>query len=325
MPRLTDEQIAQAREVGLLAYLSACEPYELKRTGPNEYRTVTHGSLVITPDYWFWNKDNIGSPSALDYLTEVKNMPFVDAVHALLGAGLITANLSLPITQRVRAAPEKEDFKLPAPQRYGSAMVSYLQERGIHPKIISRCIEAQILFEGRYKGSPVCVFVGKDESGTPRFACVRGTNGDVKKDAPGSDKRYSFHLPAKEQGSRHLAVFEAPIDTLSHATLHMACGWKWNGYRLSLGGTSPIALIAFLERNPQITRVMLYLDNDPAGLINARRIKARLNADKRFSHIRVSVNPPRRGKDYNEQLQNTIHHIKEQKQLARNYQSAALL
>ena len=43
----------------------------------------------------------------------------------------------------------------------------------------------------------------------------------------------------------------------SHATLQELEGWKWNGYRLSLGGTSHVALTAFLERHPEIKRVKM--------------------------------------------------------------------
>ena len=39
----------------------------------------------------------------------------------------------------------------------------------------------------------------------------------------------------------------------------------------------------FLERHPEITRVALYLDNDLAGRVNARKIKALLKSDQRFS------------------------------------------
>lgn len=45
---------------------------------------------------------------------------------------------------------------------------------------------------------------------------------------------------------------------------------KRDGCRLSLGGTSPVALTAFLDRHPEIRRVNLYMDNDFAGLKNAR-------------------------------------------------------
>ena len=54
--------------------------------------------------------------------------------------------------------------------------------------------------------------------------------------------------------------------------------------------------------HPEIRRVILYMDHDLAGFVNARKIKTMLHEDKRFRHIRVSVNPPRMGKDYNEKL-----------------------
>lgn len=53
-------------------------------------------------------------------------------------------------------------------------------------------------------------------------------------------------------------------------------------------------------------RVTLYMDNDLGGLTNARKIKAMLHEDQRFKHIRVSVNPPRVGKDYNESCREQI-------------------
>jgi|GEM_PF-6921804 len=37
-------------------------------------------------------------------------------------------------------------------------------------------------------------------------------------------------------------------------------------------GTSPVALTIFLERNPRITRLVLHLDNDRAGLLAARNV-----------------------------------------------------
>ena len=179
-----------------------------------------------------------------------------------------------------------------------------------------------LFYESRYNNEAVCVFVGRDDTGTGRFACVRGIAGDLKKDISGSDKRFSFCYPPDQPGSRHLAVFEAPIDALSHATLQKLEGWQWNGYRLSLGGTSPVALVAFLERHPEITRVALYLDNDLAGRVNARKIKTLLKSDQRFSKIRVSVNPPRSGKDYNEKLQRTLQAIREEKHASRQKQAA---
>ena len=48
MPWISEEQINAAKEVDLLSYLQAREPWELKKGGSNEYRTATNGSLVIS-------------------------------------------------------------------------------------------------------------------------------------------------------------------------------------------------------------------------------------------------------------------------------------
>jgi hypothetical protein len=146
------------------------------------------------------------------------------------------------------------------------------------------------------------VFVGRDDSGEARFATVRGITDDIKRDVAGSDKRYSFHLSAQKQDSSLLSVFESPIDALSHLTLGEIAGWEQGGWRLSLAGTSHIAVMAFLERHRQIRRVILHMDGDAAGIAGALRIRSRIEGDSRFSHVKVSMNPARGGKDYNEIL-----------------------
>jgi len=198
------------------------------------------------------------------------------------------------------------------PTRFAPHALSYLQGRGVSAKAIERCLNDGTIYESRDKGKSVCVFVGTDESGIARFAHMRGIYEKYHRDADGSDKRFSFRIPAQNPDSRHLAVFESPIDALSHATFQQRDGWQWDGHRLSLGGTSSVALIAFLERNPQITRVTLHLDSDAAGLTAARRIKVQLAVDDRFKHIRVSINPPRGAKDYNDALLQAIRLEREQ-------------
>ena len=236
------------------------------------------------------------------------------------------------LMRKLDAMPEKDclaliqdirkTFSLPWARRCATSAVSYLQRRGISPDVISRCFRDGLFYEARHHGEPVCVFVGKDEAGKAKFACMRSIAGSLRKDVYGSDKEYSFCYPPRNPDSRHVAVFEAPIDALSHATLQELKGWKWDGYRLSLGGTSHVALTAFLKRHPEIRRVSLYMDNDLGGLKNARRIKAMLHEDQRFRHIRVGVNPPRTGKDYNEMLLHVIGQMKDQQRQCRQKQAA---
>lgn len=304
MAGVSKELIEQARNADLFAYLQSYEPTILKRDGPN-YRHKEHDSLVYVTGkkYWYWNSRG-RSLNALDYLIEIRGYGLVDAVNRLTGGEMQTTQPSQKpkIQSRPHREPERKPFSLPWAKRCASFMVSYLQQRGISSEVVSRCFKRGLLYEANYKGEAVCVFVGKDDAGKARFACMRSIGGNLKKDVGGSDKRYSFCYPPQNPGSRQLAVFEAPIDALSHATLQELEGWKWDGYRLSLGGTSPVALVSFLERHPEISRITLYMDNDLAGLVNARKIKALLKSDNRFKHIPVGVNPPRIGKDYNEKL-----------------------
>ena len=323
MPKLSQEQIDQAREVDLLAYLLSNESGVLKQEGAN-YRHNEHDSLVYvaSKNYWYWNSRG-RKINAVDYLMEIRGYSFVEAVERLTGCGTPAVSHYTASGSREQRKPvEKKPFRLPRGKRCATFAVSYLQRRGVHSDIIRRCMQLGLFYESRYNNEAVCVFVGRDDTGTGRFACVRGIAGNLKKDISGSDKRFSFCYPPEQPGSRHLAVFEAPIDALSHATLQKLEGWQWNGYRLSLGGTSHVALVAFLERHPEITRVALYLDNDLAGRVNARKIKALLKSDQRFSKIRVSVNPPRSGKDYNEKLQRTLQTIREEKHASRQKQAA---
>lgn len=83
MPGVTKQQIAKAKEWDLLSYLMVHEPEELKKSGPEEYRTKTHDSLVISNGKWHWFSRNIGGRSALDYLIKVRGEDFITAVNHL--------------------------------------------------------------------------------------------------------------------------------------------------------------------------------------------------------------------------------------------------
>jgi hypothetical protein len=184
MPWVTDEQIARAREVDLLSYLQASEPQELRRSGPGEYRTVSHGSLVISNGRWMWNRGGFGGRSAVDYLIRVRGMRFNEAVETVLGARV--APFPLP-GEAQKPRDKKYTFYPPKPSRYANNVTAYLQRRGISPRVIGRAIQLGILYESRYynpqskyNNAPVCVFAGRDGSGNIVFAALRGTDTDLK-------------------------------------------------------------------------------------------------------------------------------------------------
>ncbi len=212
MPGVTKEQIQAAREADLFAYLQFHEPGVLKRDGPN-YRHKEHDSLVYVTGkrYWYWNSRG-RSINALDYLIQIRGYGLVDAVHTLVGGEIqqTPAYRSTAAAGRVHKEPEKKAFSLPWARRCATSAVSYLQRRGISPDVISRCFRDGLFYEARHHGEPVCVFVGKDEAGKAKFACMRSIAGSLRKDVYGSDKEYSFCYPPRNPDSRHVAVFPAP-------------------------------------------------------------------------------------------------------------------
>jgi len=320
MPGVSAEQVRLAREVDLLSYLQKNEPQELQPPKNGEYRTVSHGSLVISKGKWIWNRGGIGGRTAPDYLIKVRGMDFVSAVETVLGSRAAPVSFSLP-GENQKPPTEKWTFYPPKPLRYPSRAVAYLQRRGISPEVINRAIQAGILYESNYynptsayHNAAVCVFAGKDESGRIVFAALRGIDTDLKMDKAGSDKRYNFTLPAIYPGSRELAVFEAPVDLLSHATLALRGDLEFEGHRLSLGGTSDVALMAYLERNVNIGYISLCLDNDDAGWEAAAKIYKNLGSDARYSDIAVTIDWPEEAKDYNDTLLRVINMEREHKQ-----------
>ena len=295
---MTKEQIEAAKKWDLLTYLQTYNPQELKRSGPREYCTRTHDSLKISNGKWCWNSRGVGGRTALDYLIKVRGLGFVEAVETLCGN-------RAPLPQERPAPKPPKPFTLPAASRFPTAMLSYLQGRGIHPELLQACIQAGTLYESRNYQN--CVFVGKDPTGRARFACLRGTRDGFKLDVAGSDKRFNFSLLASEPQCPRLAVAESPIDALSLATLVKRFGGDWrDSHYLSLGGTAPRAMIQFLYDHPHITHLSLCLDNDKAGMEGMERLDLAVREDRELAQ-RVKLiyhNPPPKefGKDYNEFL-----------------------
>ena len=225
-------------------------------------------------------------------------MDFVGAVEALCGYRVP------PPSERPKPKPPKP-FALPAASRCATAMVSYLQGRGIDPDIMGACFKAGTLYESRRYHN--CVFVGRDPTGRARFACLRGTRDNFRIDVEGSDKRYNFSLPAADPKCPRLAVAESPIDALSLATLVKLSGGDWqSSHYISLGGTAPRAMLQFLHDHPEITQVSLCLDNDKAGMLGMERLEQAIRENPELSQrvtlIYHNPSPVEHGKDYNEFL-----------------------
>lgn len=305
MGYVTPEQIAQAREMDLLTYLQTFEPQELVKFSGNTYCTREHDSLKISNGKWCWHSRGFGGTTALDYLVKVKEMPFVQAVETITGCIAVQ-----PQTRRKPAEKQEEKPKvllLPKVSRCATNAVNYLHSRGIDYDLIHYCITTGRLFES-YPHHSV-VFVGMDRDGKARYGNIRGIGNDFVGDANGSDKRFSFSIPA--ENSHTLCLFESAIDLLSFATLLKIHGRRWNADHLvSLAGvykpreniresTVPLALQQYLTDYPEIREVHLCLDNDYGGRMAGLALKTLL--PEKYGVTVIERYPPR-GKDYNDYL-----------------------
>lgn len=294
--------IEQARQMDLLSYLQRYEPGNLRRVAGNVYCTREHDSLKISNGKWYWWSRGFGGVSALDYLIKVKEYDFVEAVQTITGQ----CGDWIPPPP----APKKDEPKLlllPPKNKNCDKVTEYLFGRGIDYQLIQDCIADGTIFESaNYHNA---VFIGKDESGTPKYAACRSTMGSsFKRDASGSDKRYSFRLLTDKPVSK-VHLFESAVDLLSYAT-YLKCEGK--DYRqenlLSLSGVYqpkkeiqdskiPIALTTFLGANPHIKTIVLHLDNDKTGRLCTQTLKVLLQKD-----YEIVDKPPPVGKDVNDFL-----------------------
>ena len=303
MPYVKREQIERAKQMDLLTYLQTYEPHELVRFSGNVYTTRTHDSLKISNGKWCWWSRDIGGRSALDYLIKVRGMTLPEAVIQIDGQTAIMP----PVTSKAQISVESKKLLLPERNENNARVIAYLTGRGIHSTLIDYCIRTGRLYESIKNNN--AVFIGFDIHGNPKYAMLRGTSTmRYMGEANGSDKHYSFSIPAKNECCK-LHLFESAIDLLSYATMELLSGreWRQESY-LSLAGiykprqnieesTPPAALLQFLNDFPQIDSIALYLDNDTTGRLAAKTIQSVLSPT-----CTVADEPPKCGKDVNDYL-----------------------
>ena len=303
MPYVTPEQIKRAKQMDLLTYLQHYEPQELVHFSGNVYTTRSHDSLKISNGKWCWWSRGIGGRSALDYLIKVRGMTLPEAVMQIDGQ----AAPMPPVLSRTQKPAEPKKLLLPEKHKNNDRVIDYLTGRGIHTTLIDYCILTGRLYESQdYHNA---VFVGLDRQGIPRYGMLRGIWGKrFAGDVNGSDKHYSFSIPARNE-QRDLHLFESAIELLSYATIKLLSGvdWRQENY-LSLAGvyrpkknikesTLPAALVQYLKDFPYINSIVLHLNNDTPGRLATEAIKTILSPT-----YAVSDEPPQRGKDYNDYL-----------------------
>ena len=236
----TKEQIDRANQTDLVPFLQA-QGEQLTRAG-SEYRLKRHDSLTVRGNRWYRHSQSKGG-GPVDFVMEFYGKSFLEAVE------LLTGEKGAAPPDRPCPAP-LSDFRLPPRSPDNKTAREYLTAaRHIDEDVSGFFFSNGDIYEEAAHHN--AVFVGRDESGIPRYAHQRGTAESFRLDVKGSDK--SFNFCYRGEGER-LFVFEAPVDLLSFLCLFKK-DWQKQSY-LSLGGVGEKALLRFLSDRPNITTVL---------------------------------------------------------------------
>ena len=277
----TQEQIDRANRADIADFLRT-QGETLERAG-NEYRWKRHDSLTVRENKWYRHSQSKGG-GPIDFVMEFYGRSFTEAVQ------LLTGELGEGKPEQT-APPPLSDFRLPPRSPDPGQVKRYLTEaRRIDEDVTGFFLSTGDIYEEAAHHN--AVFVGRDESGIPRYAHQRGTTGNFRLDVKGSDKAFNFCY--RGEGER-LFVFEAPVDLLSFLCLFKK-EWQKQSY-LALGGVGEKALLRFLSDRPNIKTVYLCLDSDQAGSDACSRL-AELVPEGLTVHRLVPL-----FKDWNEVLQ----------------------
>lgn len=273
--QVTKEQKEAANQADLVDYLTS-KGYQLEKKG-NGYKIKVRkkfsgdlSSLSIFENRRGWKRWSSGEHGgdAISFLQSVMGMNFQDAVLELTG-GTVTYTEAPKKKAEPTPIPENKELVLPkrCEGKFSRAFAYLNKSRYIDSNIISQMMADKKIYQDERNN---VVFVGYNEKNEAAFACIRGTNTQVqyRGDCEGSDKKYAFSINGTNSHGK-LYVFEAPIDLLSHATMANKITNNPNAWaahsRISLAGTSDVALEHYLKSHPEVKEIHFVLDNDKAG------------------------------------------------------------
>ena len=181
----TQAQIDRANAVSLEDFLHT-QGETLIKSG-REYRWKEHDSLTVRGNKWFRHSQSKGG-YPIDFVMEFYGKSFPEAVQ------LLTGESGEGQTEATTAPPA--EFHLPLHNRTVDRAIQYLCEsRGLNKSLVETFLLSGDIYEDSKRHN--VVFVGRDRSGTPRYAHVRGTQESFRQDIAGSDKSYPFRYASR--------------------------------------------------------------------------------------------------------------------------------
>ena len=135
------EIIQKVKQMDLLTYLKNYEPEELVQFNRNTFMTKTHDSLKISNGMWYWFSRGIGGKSALEYLIQVKEYSFLEAVETIVGKVAVVP----PRPYKSYSTKKENRLYLPKKAPNNDKAKAYLVSRGIDENIIQECIDNDLI------------------------------------------------------------------------------------------------------------------------------------------------------------------------------------
>ena len=156
----TQEQIDHANQADLVSFLQS-QGEQLTRAG-NEYRWKRHDSLTVRGNKWYRHSQSKGG-GPVDFVMEFFSKSFTEAVELLTGE-----KGSAQPPDRSTPAPFS-DFRLPPRSPDNRTARNYLTAaRRIDEDVTGFFFSTGDIYEEAAHHN--AVFVGRDESGIPRYA-----------------------------------------------------------------------------------------------------------------------------------------------------------
>ena len=265
--------IDSIKSVPITDYAQRCG-YTLVRKGQRYVSLKEHDSVMIdTYKNCFWRNSVFrrgmrgGSGSIIDFAIEFqgydqnKALREIALMYGISGDEEPKERAYKPVPKPAEA-PKREVGDLDLPQRADNAKAVYrylLRERKIDRSVIRYFLAKKMLYQDAEHEN--CVFVSH------KFACLRSTGG--KKfaiDVKGCDYNECFFFRPKKE-AQTLIVAESVIDIMSIMTQFVREKKRYTDYcYLALAGTNKLpSLFYHLEKELDISRIMLAFDNDDAG------------------------------------------------------------
>lgn len=298
----TNEELDKLKKIDLV-FLANHLGFTPVKKSSNFYTLEEHDSFMIkirTNTFQWYSRGNYGNAiSMCMYLGSEKDtrfksydytLQYLKKLYMRMNESILVDNISSFKTENDGGSK----LKLPIPAENNKKVYYYLENRCISEDIIDYFVINNWLYQNRYSGN--LVFVSY-KNGKPVFVCEKGIIQEQRfmKEYSANDYNHCFYI---DHGSDCLIVTEAIVDMMS--LMELAEDYKRYNYLSINSVTKYQAIFEHLKNDPKIKSVLMRVDHDKAEIKLNKKVCSELK--EQFPHIRISVEYPKKEKDWNDYL-----------------------